>query len=203
MKDSRMIGCFGGTFDPPHLGHEMLAREALIQLKLDAVMWLITPDPPHKTDREITPVQARLEMLKIVTGRYDGFAISAVDLQRSPPYYAADTAEIIKDQQPGTGLVYIIGEDSLQDLPGWYQPERFLSAIDKLAVAPRPGFNTDLAVLGGKLPGLVAKTVFLKDIMVEISSSLIRDRIRRGEAYDHFLYQGVADYIENNHLYES
>jgi len=201
MSDIRTVGYFGGTFDPPHLGHEMLAREAFFQLSLDAVMWLITPDPPHKTKREITPIQSRLEMLKIVTDRYDEFMISEVDLQRSPPYYAADTAAIIKNNHPEVGLVYIIGEDSLHDLPGWYQPERFLSTIDQLAVAPRPGFNEDLVALDEKIPGLKAKTVFLTEIMIEISSSLIRERIKRGLAYDHFLSQGVAEYIERHYLY--
>lgn len=201
MREPRVIGYFGGTFDPPHLGHEMLAGEALFQLSLDAVMWLITPDPPHKIEREITPVQSRLDMLKIVTDRYDEFAISEVDLQRSSPYYAADTVEIIKKQHSEVELVYIIGEDSLQDLPDWYQPERFLSTIDHLAVAPRPGINSDLTALDLKLPGLKEKTVFLTGIMVEISSSLIRERIKEGAPYDHFLFQGVADYIKSNHLY--
>lgn len=201
MSNFQRIGCFGGTFDPPHLGHEILAREAYYQIGLDAVMWLITPDPPHKTEREITPAKHRLQMLRLVTDRYDEFLISEVDLQRSPPYYAADTAEIIKSRQPGVELVYIIGEDSLEDLPNWYQPDRFLDTIDRLAVAPRPGFNSDLAALEEELPGLKAKTVFLANVMVEISSSLIRKRSNEGNQYDHFLIHEVADYIERNHLY--
>ena len=201
MREISTIGYFGGTFDPPHLGHEILAREAFYQLSLDAVIWLITPDPPHKINREITPVQSRLDMLKIVTDRYDEFSISEVDLQRSPPYYAADTVEIIKKQQSETEIVFIIGEDSLQDLPGWYQPERLLTTIDQLAVVPRPGFKSDLAALDVILPGLKEKTVFLSEILVEISSSLIRERIKEGALYNHFLFQGVAEYIESNHLY--
>lgn len=201
MKDSQKIGYFGGTFDPPHLGHVILAREALYQLNLDAVMWLITPDPPHKIDREITPLQHRLEMLELVTDRYEEFSISEIDLQRTPPYYAADTAEIIKTQKPGVDLVYIIGEDSLEDLPGWYQPNRLLNTIDLLAVSPRPGFNPDLAALEKELPGLIRKTVFLANVMVEISSSIIRKRVREGNHYDHFLIREVADYIYSNHLY--
>ena len=201
MREISTIGYFGGTFDPPHLGHEILAREAFFQLSLDAVIWLITPDPPHKINREITPVQSRLDMLKIVTDRYDEFCISEVDLQRSPPYYAADTVEIIKNQHSEVELVFIIGEDSLQDLPVLYQPERFLAIIDQLAVVPRAGFKSDLAALDVILPGLKEKTVFLSEILVEISSSLIRERIKEGAHYNHFLFQGVAEYIESNHLY--
>ena len=105
MRQMQRIGYFGGTFDPPHIGHEMLAREAFIQLDLDVVMWLITPEPPHKTKQVISSVINRLDMLDLVTGRYEEFQISKVDLERSPPYYAADTVEIIKHQQQTAELV--------------------------------------------------------------------------------------------------
>ena len=203
MRDLHRVGYLGGTFDPPHLGHAIIAREAFLQLNLDAVMWLITPNPPHKKDREITPVQYRLDMLELATGKYDEFSTSSVDLERSPPYYAAGTVEIIKNNKPDRDLVYIIGEDSLQDLPEWYEPELFLATIDELAVAPRPGFSTDLEVLGKKLPGLQEKVVFLAEVMVEISSSLIRERIKGGIPYDHFLLQDIADYIKKNGLYQA
>ncbi len=201
MRDLNRVGYFGGTFDPPHLGHVLVAREAFFQLGLDAILWLITPDPPHKTEREITPTSHRLDMLELITGKYDEFMVSKVDLERSPPYYAADTVEIIKRQKPDAELIYIIGEDSLRDLPNWHQPERFLTSIDQLGVAPRPGFQPDLAVLNKEIPGLMDKTVYLIDIMVEISSSLIRKRIKEGNPYDHFLSQEVANYIEKNRLY--
>jgi len=202
MKDLWKIGYLGGTFDPPHLGHEMVAREACSQLDLDTVMWLITPDPPHKTSRKILPVETRLDMLQLVTARYDEFEISKIDLKRSPPYFAADTVEIIKNQQPAIDLVYIIGEDSLEDLHSWYQPDRFLAAIDQLAVAPRPGVMSDLDELGKDLPGLRKKAIFLTEIMVEISSSLIREMIKEGVNLDHFLARDVEEYIKNNNLYK-
>lgn len=201
MNEHQKIGYFGGTFDPPHLGHELLAREVFCQLGLDAVMWLITPDPPHKTDQKITPLPYRLDMLRLVTDRYEEFQISKVDLERSPPYYAADTVELIKKEQPAADLVYIIGEDSLEDLPDWHQPTRFLAAVDQLAVAPRPGSNANLLSLDKQLPGLREKTVYLEDIAVEISSSLIRSRIKTGIVYNHFLIPEVAAYIEEKQLY--
>lgn len=203
MKEFQRVGYIGGTFDPPHLGHEIIAREAFLQLELDAVKWLITPDPPHKKDRSITPVQYRLDMLAIATARYDEFYTSSIDLERSPPYYAAETVGIIKKTKPHLKLIYIIGEDSLRDLPGWHEPELFLATIDKLAVAPRPGFNTDLDVLDQELPGLKDKVVFLDQVMVEISSSLIRKRIKEGIPYDHFLLPDVAALIKTNGLYQT
>lgn len=201
MSEHQKIGYLGGTFDPPHLGHEMLAREAFCQLGLDAVKWLITPDPPHKTDQMITPLSYRLDMLRLVTDRYEEFQISKIDLERSPPYYAADTLELIKNEQPAADLVYIIGEDSLEDLPDWHQPGRFLTLVDQLAVAPRPGSNANLLSLDKQLPGLKEKTVYLEDILVEISSSLIRSRVKAGIGYDHFLIPEVTAYIKKKQLY--
>ena len=139
---------FGGTFDPPHLGHIILASEAIYQLGLEQINWIITPDPPHKKGRVITPQEHRLEMLKRVIDRYQGFNISEVDMRRPPPHYAADTVEILKDQDPDHELVYLIGEDSLCDLPDWHQPDRFLSKVDQLAVYSRTGYQADLDQIG-------------------------------------------------------
>jgi nicotinate-nucleotide adenylyltransferase len=202
MSEFRKIGYMGGTYDPPHLGHEMLALEAYIRLGLDRVEWLITPQSPHKIHREISPIQYRLDMLRLVTDRVDEFTISSIDLQRPPPYYAADTVELIKEQRPAVDLVYIIGEDSLVDLPGWYQPERFLAGIDQLVVAPRPGFDTDLEKLDRILPGLKIKTHFLTGFMMDISSSLVRERIKAGKDIDGYLIKEVIDYIHANQLYQ-
>lgn len=202
MSETRKIGYMGGTFDPPHLGHEMLAREAFDRLGLDAVEWLITPRSPHKVHKNISPIEFRMDMLNSIIDRVEEFVISTVDLERSPPYYAVDTVEIIKKQRPLVELVYIIGEDSLVDLPRWYQPERFLAAIDQLVVAPRPGFNTDIGELGKILPSLEQKIHILTGFMMDISSSLVRERIKKGQDIDGYLNKEVVDYIDSNQLYQ-
>ena len=200
MKKNR-VGYFGGTFDPPHLGHIILAAEAKYFLGLDEFKWIVTPEPPHKKDRIITPVKYRLDMLKLVAAEMGIFEISEVDIQRDPPHYAVDTVEIIKEKNPSVELVYIIGEDSLKDLPNWHEPDRFISAIDQLAVAPRPGIKTDLDQLDREIPGLSEKTVIIPEIMVEISSSIVRERVREGAPFEHFLIDPVIDYINKNKLY--
>jgi nicotinate-nucleotide adenylyltransferase len=201
MRERKKIGYLGGTFDPPHVGHLIIAKEALYQLDLDAVLWLITPDPPHKLTKEITPVPIRLDMLRLMLNKYSEFAVSEVDIQRSAPHYAADSVEILSQEQPNTDLVYIIGADSLQDLPGWYEPDRFLAAIEQLAVAPRPGYEPDLMALDRQISGLKEKIVFLNEVSLEISSRLIRNRIKQGAGYSHFLTEEVAAYIDQNQLY--
>ncbi len=202
VNQTEKIGYFGGTFDPPHLGHIILAVEAYYQLQLDSLRWILTPDPPHKYFQPITPVETRLEMLSRVFQEYPIFELSRVDIDRDPPYFAADTAEILREQHPNTQLVYIIGEDSLHDLPKWIDPDRFLKYIDQLAVAPRPEITTDLNELEAVLPGILDKTRFLSKVTIQISSSLIRERIITNGPYKHFLSPPVAEFIEIENLYQ-
>jgi len=194
-------GYFGGTFDPPHLGHIILAAEAKEYLGLDKFRWIITPEPPHKKKRIITPVHYRLEMLKLIIAKLGMFEICEVDLQRDPPHFAADTVEILKRENPSSDLVYIIGEDSLRDLPDWYEINRFLANIDQLAVVPRPEISTDLDQLNQVMPGISETTIFIPNVLLEISSSVIRNRVREGAPFEHFLIDNVADYIKTNKLY--
>ncbi len=195
------IGYFGGTFDPPHLGHMILAAEAFYQLELDSLQWILTPFPPHKNSMPITPVEGRLEMLKLVVDKHPGFEISSVDLERDPPHYAADTVEILRAENPTSELVYLIGEDSLFDLPDWYAPNRFLDNVDQLAVALRPKINSDLTKLESSLPGLREKIYYLSDTMLQISSSFIRERIRNSGPVRHLLDLEVYQYLVENELY--
>lgn len=200
MKRER-VGYYGGTFDPPHLGHIILAAETQYHLELDTFYWIITPEPPHKKDRIITPVKQRLEMLELVAEEYGTFLISDVDVKRDPPHYAVDTVKILKNDHPSGELVYIIGEDSLRDLPDWHEPNQFISSIDQLAIVPRPHIITDLKEMDRILPGLSEKTVFIPEILLEISSSVIRKRVVNGAPFEHFLTGKVADYIRSNGLY--
>jgi nicotinate-nucleotide adenylyltransferase len=202
MITGKRIGYFGGTFDPPHLGHLVLTSEAYHQLKLDRLDWILTPDPPHKTDRIISPVEIRLEMLQLIIDKRQQFSINPIDINRDPPHYAADTVELIKNENPLDELVYVIGEDSLQDLPGWYAPDRFISAIDTLVIAPRPGISTDLMEMERAIPGLAGKTLFLHNVMFEIASSVIRDRVNKSEPFEHFLPDEISDYLKNRKLYK-
>jgi len=195
------IGYYGGTFDPPHLGHQILASEAIFQLELDYVHWILTPLPPHKSDQEISSVEDRIKMLQAAFDDFPKFKLSRIDLDRNPPHYAADTVELIKKQDSATTLIYIIGEDSLRDLPSWYAPDRFLKYIDQLCVARRPNISVDLSQLDKKLPGIESKIVFLENFALQISSSIIRERIMTNAPYQHLVAPGVYKFINTNQLY--
>jgi len=201
MGRVKRVGYFGGTFDPPHLGHLILAREVYYQMDLDMVQWILTPEPPHKADREITSLANRVDMLKLIKDNYPEFELCTVDMDRKPPHFAADTVELIKKNDPRIELVYIIGEDSLRDLPEWKDVARFLAYVDILAVAPRPDVASNIQQLNLKIPGIQEKIQFLNGIQVDISSSLIRERIKEGAPYKHFLPEGISLYLEENKLY--
>ena len=114
------IGIFGGTFDPPHMGHLILAEEACWQLQLDHVLWVLTPFPPHKKDRIISPVQDRLSMVQFAITENDRFKLSRVDIDRQPPHYAVDTVSILQQSSVNDEFYYLMGADSLIDLPTWH-----------------------------------------------------------------------------------
>ena len=197
------LGYFGGTFDPPHIGHQILAAEGMYQLELDLLYWILTPLPPHKLKRKISDVRLREEMVQAMIQSMTGWKLSPVDLDRDPPYYAADTMEIIRRQNPDEHISYLIGEDSLRDLSTWYDVSRFLSKIDCLAVLERPGIETDVEKLAETLPGIQGKLRFLTAPEIQISSSEIRRRVKSGIPFKHFLSPNVYRYLKTNEIYSS
>lgn len=194
-------GVFGGTFDPPHIGHLILAEELCHELDLDVVHWVLTPKPPHKPDHLISEVEHREKMLQVCLQGHDNFVLSRVDLDRTPPHYAADTVAIFRDRYPEDELVYMIGEDSLRDLPEWVRPQEFLSYIDRLGVLSRPRVETNFRLLEAKISGITGKTRLVSEPLMQVSSSMIRDRIRTGRPYRFFLLPAVMEIIEEHHLY--
>jgi len=125
------FGIYGGTFDPPHIGHLILAAEAQAQLELERILWVLTP-PSHKPDRRITSTAIRLEMLLAAIAGNPVFELSRVDLDRHRRINAVDTVHLLRQTYPQAGLVYLMGGDSLRDLPTWVRPQEFLVACDAI-----------------------------------------------------------------------
>jgi nicotinate-nucleotide adenylyltransferase len=195
------IGIFGGTFDPPHVGHLILAAEARDQLALERVLWVVTPDPPHKTGRVISPLDIRLELVQAAIGSDKGFDISRVEIDRPGPHYTADTAKILAHQNPGADLFYLMGGDSLHDLPTWMRPQQLLQCLAGIGVMRRPQDFVDLPLLERVLPGVIAKVHFITAPLLEISSTNIRQRVAQGRHYYYFLPQPVSELVERKGLY--
>ena len=194
-------GVFGGTFDPPHLGHLILAAEAADQLCLEKILWVITPDPPHKRAQGVTLLNVRLELLEAALQGEPRWEISRVDIDRPGPQYAADTLTLLAQENPDAQLIYLIGGDSLHDLPAWYAPERLLSTAAGIGVMRRPGVRVDLEQLDRRMPGLKAKLQWVDSPLLEISSRDLRERIHTGRHYRHFLPEAVWELIETRKLY--
>jgi nicotinate-nucleotide adenylyltransferase len=195
------IGIFGGTFDPPHLGHLILAAEARAQLGLERLLWVLTPDPPHKQDQSIAPLQHRLEMVKLAIANDPQFEISSVEMTRPGPHYALDTVHILAEQNPEVNLAYLMGGDSLNDLPHWHRPADFVSACHLIGVMRRPGDTVELAALEKSLPGLRSKVRFVEAPLLNIAAREIRKRIAEGRPFRYFLPERVFEYINEHGLY--
>ena len=203
LADKMRLGIFGGTFDPPHVGHLILATEAQFQLQLERVLWVLTPWPPHKAGQPITPVEERLELLCTALDGNPDFQLSRVDLDRQPPHYAVDTVELIHKAYPSAKLVYLMGGDSLGDLLEWHTPQAFVQACDEIGVMQRPGQEVDLPELERSLPGLTERMRFIQAPLLEISSTRLRHRIAAGVPCRYYFLPAVYRLIEERKLYRN
>jgi nicotinate-nucleotide adenylyltransferase len=195
------IGIFGGTFDPPHMGHLILAAEMCHQLQLARLLWVVTPQPPHKLKQPVSPLDDRLQMVSAAIGGDPSFVISRVEIDRPGPHYSVDTVQQLKVQYPGDELFFMIGGDSLRDLPTWYRPQELVDGCAGFGVMHRPDETLDLDQLEQLLPGLKSKVNFIKAPLLQISSTDIRQRIASGRHFRYYLPQVVYQLIEQNGWY--
>ncbi len=195
------LGIFGGSFDPPHIGHLILASEALDQLGLSKVLWVLTPDPPHKRGQALTPLALRLEMVRAAIEDNPAFELSRVEIDRPGPHFAYETVRLLARQHPDAELVYLIGGDSLRDLPAWRDPQALLAEVASLGVLRRPRARINLDRLETQIPGLSAKVEFIDAPQLEISSSQVRRRAAEGGPFRYYLPERVYRIICEHHLY--
>lgn len=197
------LGIFGGTFDPPHLAHLILAAEAYHQLALDRLLWVLTPSPPHKPGRKITSLEHRIPMVQSTIVGDPEFEFSRVDIERRPPHYALGTVRALRECFPQAELVYLMGGDSLHDLHTWHKAGEFVAACDSLGVMRRPEDALDLQSVEAKIPGIGAKLQFIDAPRLEISASAIRRRIAEGRPFRYLVPPEVYAYIQAQQLYRN
>jgi nicotinate-nucleotide adenylyltransferase len=196
-----VIGVFGGTFDPPHIGHLVLADEARFELELSKVLWVVTGEPPHKPDRPIIPVEHRLRMVELAIQNDSTFELSRLEVDRPGPHYAVDTLAELAEARPDDERAYVMGKDSLRDLPAWRSPDRFIKLSNAIVVLNRPDVEANLEELDTKLPGLADKVHFLEVPVVDVASRDVRRRVASGKPYRYLVPRAVADYIAEQDLY--
>jgi nicotinate-nucleotide adenylyltransferase len=195
------VGIFGGPFDPPHVGHQILASEAYDQLRLDRLLWVLTPDPPHKLGKPVSPAGQRLELVQAAIEGNPIFDLSRVEIDRPGPHFAVDTVRLLREQFPKAELFYLIGGDSLHDMPTWHNPRELVLEVDGFGVMRRPGDAVDLDFLEAELPGVTARCHFFSAPLLEISASEIRERIEEGRPFRYYLPPSVYELIVAQNLY--
>jgi nicotinate-nucleotide adenylyltransferase len=196
-----LIGVFGGTFDPPHIGHCILAEEAWHLLGLDCVYWVPAGEPPHKPDWPVSPIEDRIAMVKKITVNHPWFELSRVDVDRQGPHFAKDTLKILQTQDPKAKFVYLMGSDSLRDLMLWKQPEVFVQRAHAIGIMHRPGIDYDLETIQEQIPAISAKLQFFPAPLIEISGQMIRRRIKDGLPVRFMVTRDVYDLILQRSLY--
>lgn len=196
------IGVLGGTFDPPHNGHLVIAQAALTQLKLDRVLFAPTSQPPHKLGNHITAVEHRVEMVRLAIALHPQFALSRIDVDRSGPTYTVDMLRLLRKQLGDeVELFFIMGMDSLANILTWRSPDKLIQ-LCRLAVSNRPGFRVNLDELESKLPGLRERVVILDAPALDIAASDLQRRVRLGESIANLVPDVVAAYINEEKLYQ-
>lgn len=192
---TRRMGLLGGTFDPPHLGHVTVAREARHVLGLDQVVLIPAGSPPHKSVRALTPAALRLEMVEAAVEEAPGLAVSDMELRREGPSYTVDTLRQLRAERPGVELTLIIGADQLAELATWREPER-IAELATLAVMNRGDVEPGAPASGPPIPWTpVAVTP------MEVSSTDIRRRLAEGRPVEHLVPAPVLRIIEREKLY--
>lgn len=195
------IGMLGGTFDPPHIGHLVLADCALESLGLDELYFIPAADPPHKQRSTRLPIEQRLPMLECALTLDPRFKLSRVDIDRAGPHYTVDTVRIFRNLYPTADLYFVMGSDSLRDLPLWYRPAELIR-LCKLAVMRRPNAEVTPDMHASMLPDLAERVVFIDAPRLDISSTEIAQRLRQGKTVRYLVPQPVLEYIESGNIYQ-
>lgn len=199
---SPRLGVLGGTFDPPHMGHLILAESACDELGLDQVLFVPAADPPHKHNLSITPIEHRLAMLTAAIADNPRFALSDVDITRPGPHYTADTLRLLSEKYPGVDLYFILGGDSLRDLTRWHEPTQVIKWA-RLAAMGRPGATLDIDKMHEQLPGLADRLTFVDAPVIGIAATLLRERLRAGHSIRYLVPDSVERYIVEHGLYRN
>jgi nicotinate-nucleotide adenylyltransferase len=195
------LGILGGTFDPVHRGHLLLAAAVSDEVGLDRVLFVPAGQPWRKADRHITSAEHRLGMLQLALKGEETFEIATLELEREGPSYAADTLEVLRRDHPEDELFFIWGEDALADVSSWARPERILE-LATLVVARRAGVERGaVEEAGQRLPGLLDGVVWLKMPLVDVTATVVRERVRRDLPIGDLMPPAVEAYIREHRLY--
>lgn len=198
------VGVLGGTFDPVHIGHLIIAEAVQVQLRLEKVLFVPAGQPWLKLQHPITPVGYRVEMLRLAILPNLYFELSDVEVERSGPSYTIDTMVELRNQLGAQAdLFFILGCDALAQFAEWKEPSKLIQ-LCKLAVVPRANLAfSALEDLERHIPGITDRVSYVATPIIDISSSQIRERVARGLSIRYLVPDKVEEYIAQRRLYRS
>jgi nicotinate-nucleotide adenylyltransferase len=192
------VGVFGGTFDPVHLGHLIMAEQCREQATLDQVLFIPAATPPHKQRANISPFGQRVEMLTLAISGNPAFQIDQLEQDRDGPSYTVDTLAQLKGARPHDEFFLILGSDSVRDFATWYEPRRILESVTKVLVVMRPDFPLEAEAFFGD----AHRQQRIASPLIEIASSSIRQRVAKGLSIRYMVPRAVEAYIADKRLYQ-
>ena len=202
----RRIGILGGTFDPPHLGHLLIAETARVALNLESVLFVPAGEPWLKSGQRITPASHRLRMVQLAVADNPHFCVSDCEVQRSGATYTVDTLRELRCAYPGDTVFYfIVGSDVLDQFHRWKEPDEILS-LCRLAVIERPGGPVDgIDTLSERFPDAVASgaVVSVAGPRVDFSATELRRILAAGQSVRYQVPNQVTEYIKHHELYRN
>lgn len=196
------IGIFGGTFDPVHMGHLILAEQCRAQAGLDEVWFVPSATPPHKA-HAVTRFEQRCDMLELAIAGHNVFRLNRIESELPAPSFTARTLEQLHARHPGNEFSLLLGSDCLPDLPGWYEPRGVLERAD-LVVVPRPGVMLWTAARLARALGSEEAAVRMRFVacpMIEIASRELRRAIADGLSIRYLVPRAVEEYVRERKLY--
>ena len=194
------IGVFGGTFDPIHMGHLIVAEDARAALELDKVLFIPAGQPWFKSYRQITEARHRLAMVQLAVKDNSLFDVSDIEVERSGPSYTVDTLQELHELYSDAELIVILGLDALREIDRWHQPSRVFQMASVAGMA-RPGATLDPSVLHAAIPGASSRMRLLDSALIDISGTDIRKRASAGQSIRYRVPVAVERYIYDNGLY--
>jgi len=197
MVKKRKIGILGGTFDPVHLGHLVLAEQVMEKLRLDRVIFIPSASPPHKTKRKLSSARDRFRMTKLALEGNLKFSISDLELKRDGLSYTIDTLKTLKKVYRNSEIYFLTGSDMLDEIHTWRDPEQIYKLV-KMVIAIRPGFD--------RFDGdnhFAKKSIIVPITGMDISSTGIREMVRKGESVRYLVPLKVEEYIKEKKLYRN
>ncbi|WP_376794976.1 nicotinate-nucleotide adenylyltransferase [Thermogemmatispora sp.] len=201
----RRVGLLGGTFDPIHYGHLVIAEEVRAALALAEVVFIPTGQPPHKPGRLVTPAEHRLAMLRLAIASNPAFSLCEIEIERPGPSYTVETLRLLRERWgPATYLAFILGADSLAEFTSWYDAAGVLAQLDCLVAVGRPGYQPPeglIAALENRLPGIRDRLRVVSAPYLSISASDLRRRVAEGRPIKYQTPESVEAYIAQHQLY--